>query len=200
MAEIDDIMPAHMGPAERALMQGVIDQFGFPILIRDTWSGEAAPDDFLPFIAWALSVDDWSDAWTADAKRLAVSEALDRHRRKGTVASVRQQLARLGYPDAVVIEDRDLPRLGRGWVLGLGWCLGPTDSSWSDYWVEVAIPLYRSDAESMAARLGETAPVRCRLRTIRAVVPGRFRLGDGLWQLGDAVTIGSTYIFGDQDG
>ena len=58
----------------------------------------------------------------------------------------------------------------------------------------------RADADRITARLRETAPARCRLRSIRADAGHRFAYGDGLWTYGAAVSFGSIYHYGDDDG
>ncbi len=195
-----DLLPANSTAVERAISNAMDREGAIATPANLMWDPARIPAAFLPWLGWAASVDHWDADWSDAQKRAAIAAAPAWHRIKGTRKSVEIALGELGYPEAVVIEDRDLPRLGRGWVLGRGWHLGPTDPSWADYWVEVAVPLYRVDAERMAARLADTAPARCRLRAISAVGEGRFRIGDGLWQLGDAVTLGSTYHFGDHDG
>lgn len=196
----DDILPPHSGRAERALVAGVVGGFQFDVLVRHIYSPATAPAQVMPWLAWAFSADDWDDAWTEVQKRAAIAGSAAWHRSKGTRASVLAVLAQEGFADALLIEDRDLPRLGRGWVLGRGWRLGPSDPHWADYWIVADGPLYRAEAERLARRLAETAPARCRLRSIRADGTDRFVLGRG-WTLGDAVTLGSIYHFqGDNHG
>lgn len=195
-----DLLPANSTPVERAISNAMDREAAIPMPANLMWNPARIPAGMLDYLAWAVSVDHWPVDWSDAEKRAAIAASAEWHRRKGTRQSVEIALTELGHPDAVVIEDRHLPRLGRDWVLGRGWRLGPSDPCWADYWIEVDVPLYRVGAEAMAARLGGTAPARCRLRTIRAVGAGRFRIGDGLWQLGDRVTIGSTYIYGDDHG
>jgi len=52
---------------------------------------------FLPYLAWAFSVDSWDEKWTATEKRKAVNDAFYIHRRKGTVAAIRRVIENLGY-------------------------------------------------------------------------------------------------------
>lgn len=55
------------------------------------------PVKFLPYLAWAFSVDRWEENWSETEKRQAVSEAFWIHQRKGTVAAVRRVIETLGY-------------------------------------------------------------------------------------------------------
>jgi phage tail P2-like protein len=52
----------------------------------------ACPIAFLPFLAWAVSVDVWRSDWPEAQKRAAVAASLAVHRRKGTVAGVKAAL------------------------------------------------------------------------------------------------------------
>ncbi|VAO23329.1 tail protein I [Klebsiella pneumoniae] len=52
---------------------------------------------FLPYLAWAFSVDRWEETWSETEKRQAVSDAFWIHQRKGTVAAVRRVIETLGY-------------------------------------------------------------------------------------------------------
>lgn len=55
------------------------------------------PVKFLPYLAWAFSVDRWEETWSEKEKRQAVSDAFWIHQRKGTVAAVRRVIETLGY-------------------------------------------------------------------------------------------------------
>ncbi|WNN09560.1 phage tail protein I [Klebsiella variicola] len=73
----------------------VISDLSVPL--RDLWNPWRCPIKFLPYLAWAFSVDRWEETWTETAKRQAVSEAFWIHQRKGTVAAVRRVIETLGY-------------------------------------------------------------------------------------------------------
>ncbi len=195
-----DLLPSNSTATERAISDAMAREAAIATPANLMWDPARCPEAYLPWLAWAASVDHWDADWPAAEKRAAIAASADWHRIKGTPASIAIALADLGHPDAIVIEDRDLPRLGRDWMLGRDWRLGPTDPHWADYWVDVPTPLYRVDAEKMALRLADTAPVRCRLRAVSAIDAGRFEIGGGLWVIGDASTIGSTYIFGGRNG
>lgn len=202
MSTADEILPPHAGPAEKALVKGLVAGFDFPVLIKTIWNADAAPVDFLPWLAWALSVDEWDHEWSEDRKREVIRASIPMHRIKGTRDSVEMTLEAMGYGDARVIEDRDLPRLGddgpliggTGWALGDGWVLGPDMPHWADYWVEVMVPIDRRAADLMAERLANVAPARCRLRGI-TLAGVYYTLGDDLWLIGDDITLGGIYTY-----
>jgi phage tail P2-like protein len=68
-----------------------------PVSLRDLWNPWKCPVKFLPYLAWAFSVDCWEETWTETEKRQAVSDAFWIHQRKGTVAAVRRVIETLGY-------------------------------------------------------------------------------------------------------
>ncbi|HGE8358422.1 TPA: phage tail protein I, partial [Serratia marcescens] len=64
---------------------------------RDLWNPARCPIKFLPYLAWAFSVDRWDEKWTAAEKRKAVTDAFYIHRRKGTVAAIRRVIEAMGF-------------------------------------------------------------------------------------------------------
>lgn len=73
----------------------VITDLSVPL--RDLWDPWKCPVKFLPYLAWAFSVDRWEETWPETEKRRAVSDAFWIHQRKGTVAAVRRVIENLGY-------------------------------------------------------------------------------------------------------
>ncbi|HBW8336430.1 TPA: phage tail protein I [Klebsiella pneumoniae] len=73
----------------------VISDLSVPL--RDLWNPWRCPIKFLPYLAWAFSVDRWEENWSETEKRQAVSDAFWIHQRKGTVAAVRRVIETLGY-------------------------------------------------------------------------------------------------------
>ncbi|WP_139531133.1 phage tail protein I [Klebsiella michiganensis] len=77
----------------------VISDLSVPL--RDLWNPWKCPAKFLPYLAWAFSVDRWEEAWTETAKRQAISDAFWIHQRKGTVAAIRRVIEGMGYAISV---------------------------------------------------------------------------------------------------
>lgn len=199
---IDKLVPPHTLPAERAMMRAVEAALDIPIPIGTVWNPETAPDEVLPFLAWALSVDEWDPLWPEDRQREIIARSIELHRIKGTLAAVDLVLELMGHPDAVIIEDKDWPRYGEETFFGGaveygadGLVYGPSDASWADYWVEVQSPVTISDAARLAARIIEVAPVRSRLRSVKMVgVVYVYGAADLVY--GAPVTYGGVYEFG----
>jgi phage tail P2-like protein len=51
----------------------------------------------LPWLAWALSVDEWDTNWSETQKRNAIKTSLSVHMRKGTIGAVREAMAALSF-------------------------------------------------------------------------------------------------------
>lgn len=64
--------------------------------IADMWNPQAIPENALPWLAWALSADEWDGQWPESVKRQTVSSSPQIHRLKGTVGAVRRALNDLG--------------------------------------------------------------------------------------------------------
>lgn len=65
--------------------------------IRQLWSPQTCPAAQLPWLAWALSVDEWDATWPEETKRQVIAASIEQHRKKGTVGALRRALQRLGY-------------------------------------------------------------------------------------------------------
>jgi phage tail P2-like protein len=83
------------------------------VAIRDVWSPDDCPLDLLPWLAWGLSLDNWSTDWPESIKRERVRKAIAIARRKGTAGSVRSVVASFGGSVAIrewwQSEPRGLP-------------------------------------------------------------------------------------------
>lgn len=64
---------------------------------RQMWNPSTCPPAHLPWLAWALSVDEWDTHWSDAQKRAAIEASYTVHRHKGTVGAVRTALNALGY-------------------------------------------------------------------------------------------------------
>ncbi|MDE2388898.1 MAG: phage tail protein I [Betaproteobacteria bacterium] len=64
-----------------------------PDAIARLWDAGTCPVNLLPWLAWALSVDDWDGSWDEETQRRVIATSIDIHRKKGTVGAVKQALA-----------------------------------------------------------------------------------------------------------
>ncbi|MBZ6625693.1 phage tail protein I, partial [Klebsiella pneumoniae] len=65
--------------------------------LRDLWNPWKCPVKFLPYLAWAFSVDRWDEDWSEQEKRRVIGESFWLHQRKGTVAALRRVVENMGY-------------------------------------------------------------------------------------------------------
>ncbi len=66
------------------------------------WDADNCPDEYLPFLAYAWSVDEWNDAWSIDVQRAVVKNSIWVHQRKGTLGAVKRALAVMNYDTSII--------------------------------------------------------------------------------------------------
>lgn len=93
---MSSLLPPNSPELERAIEEVARAATALDVPIRDLWDPERCPLELLPWLAWAWSVDEWSDAWTERQKRDTVKTALAVQRVKGTIGAVRRALGALG--------------------------------------------------------------------------------------------------------
>lgn len=91
------LLPSNSTPRERALSEACSRLSAVPVPIRSLWEPATCPESLLPWLAWALSVDEWDASWTDAKKRAVIRSSIAVHRVKGTRAAVAAALAPLGY-------------------------------------------------------------------------------------------------------
>lgn len=96
------LLPPNSTPAERAIegLSSHVRDLSVPI--RDLWNPETCPAAFLPWLAWAYSVDTWRSEWPEATKRSVIAASPRVHRLKGTVAAVRAAAKAFGFETRVV--------------------------------------------------------------------------------------------------
>ena len=90
------LLPPNATAAERAIESAMAKATDVPVPIATLWDPQRCPVPLLPWLAWAMSVDDWDSAWPDSIKRSLIAGSFRIHRIKGTVAAIRQALAVLG--------------------------------------------------------------------------------------------------------
>ena len=188
-------LPPNATPLETAFLSAAREMLALDVPISALWTPQAIPLAALPSLAWALSADDWDNSWSVEQKRSVTAASPLIHARKGTIWAVRRMLEVMGYGDALIFEDWQLPRYGDPVVFGGAWQYGEAGSSWADYAVELLQPIRRADADRLVERLGSVAPACCRLRRISLAQGVAYAYGDALWEFGSDVTYGGDYNY-----
>ncbi|WBL72380.1 phage tail protein I [Serratia liquefaciens] len=94
---MNSLLPSGSTPLERRAAQACAGISDLNTPLRDLWNPDRCPVKFLPYLAWAFSVDRWDEKWTPAEKRKAVKDAFYIHRRKGTIAAIRRVIEAMGY-------------------------------------------------------------------------------------------------------
>lgn len=91
------LLPPNATQLERALEAVLGERIdGVAVPLRDLWSAEHCPEPLLPWLAWALSIDQWSADWPLHVRRARVATAIAIQRIKGSAQSVRDVVAAMG--------------------------------------------------------------------------------------------------------
>lgn len=94
---MNSLLPPNATRAERAIERVMAEAVGgVAVPIRELWDPDTCPSDLLPWLAWALSIDNWKSYWPEHIKRARVKAAIEIQRRKGTANSVKQVVAAFG--------------------------------------------------------------------------------------------------------
>ncbi|MBV2149281.1 phage tail protein I [Sphingobium sp. AS12] len=95
------ILPPGSTALEKALEQIAAARTDMPVQIRTYRQPANLSVSILPWLAWELSLDNWSSDWPETIKRARVRQAIPIARRKGTAASVRDVVASFGGSVAI---------------------------------------------------------------------------------------------------
>lgn len=96
-ARMNSLLPPGSSPLERRLAQTCSGISDLQVSLRDLWNPATCPIRFLPYLAWAFSVDRWDESWTESVKRRVVQDAFYIHQHKGTTSAVRRVVEPFGF-------------------------------------------------------------------------------------------------------
>lgn len=91
------LLPPNSTTLERALADTAELERLAPEVIASLWNSATCPAANLPWLAWALSVDEWDSTWDEATQRRVIAASIEIHRKKGTVGAVKQALTSLGH-------------------------------------------------------------------------------------------------------
>lgn len=103
MNAVAHLLPGNAAPLERGI-SAAIGRLAPARLVPTLWNPATCPPAVLPYLAWALSVDEWDDGWSVEKKRAVIAQARYIHQHKGTPAAIRRALDAIGQDDAQIIE------------------------------------------------------------------------------------------------
>lgn len=161
----ESLLPPNATPLERALELSSLRMTAMPLPLRELWRYQDCPAHLLPWLAWALGVDDWSPAWSDGAKRIAIRDALMVQQRKGTLWALKQAVLAAGLGSARVIEGNGGTRHD-GEEHHDGRVRHGDARQWAVCRVVLAQPLRNADSDNVRRLLASVMPVRCHLAGI----------------------------------
>lgn len=91
------LMPSGSSAMERRLAEACSGITGLNVPLRDLWNPATCPVSFLPYLAWAFSVDRWDEGWAESVKRQVVLDAFYIHQHKGTISAIRRVVEPFGF-------------------------------------------------------------------------------------------------------
>ncbi|ALX94643.1 phage tail protein [Serratia fonticola] len=94
---MNSLLPTGSTPLERNVAEACAGISDLKVPLRDLWNPDTCPVKFLPYLAWARSVDRWDESWPEATKRAVVKAAFILHKRKGTMSAVRRAIMPLGF-------------------------------------------------------------------------------------------------------
>lgn len=101
---MSDLLPPNANLHEHALDDATARVGAVPVDIATLWTPGTCPAHLLPWLAWALSVDEWDETWTESQKRDVIAASYEIHSRKGTPHAIRTALAAIGYDNIDILE------------------------------------------------------------------------------------------------
>lgn len=92
------LLPPNASGLERAVEGAIQDSLeAVPVPVATLWNADTCPAALLPWLAWALSIDEWDEMWTVAEQRAAVRSSYTVHSLKGTLHSLREVLRAFGH-------------------------------------------------------------------------------------------------------
>lgn len=97
------LLPPNSTPLEQALAASMARIGDIELRLDTLCNPDTCPVEFLPWLSWAVSVDEWNDDWPEETRRRVIREAPAVHAIKGTPAGVERALIAQGL-DARLLE------------------------------------------------------------------------------------------------
>ena len=114
----DSLLPHNATAQERALEATVGPPLFTKAPLREIWDPDRCPIELLPWLAFAMSVDEWDSDWEEATKRQVIRQSFQVHQRKGTVGAVKRALAAIGTSAEIVewFKDGAPPHTFKVWI------------------------------------------------------------------------------------
>lgn len=184
---MDSLLPLNRSQLEIAIEQALtseqISTHDHIQTMQSISSPFLAPTEFLPWLAWSVSVDEWQDSFIESAKRQTIKDSYLVHAHKGTISSIKRILIASGFSDAKVIENKAQQAVwteaggrylnGDIALDGASFSTSSPPKSMTTHWAEYLVefnlasaPTYAQDQAALRSKIEKIAPVRCRLSAL----------------------------------
>ena len=158
------LLPPNASELERAAEGAIRARLtAVPIPLASLWRPDTCPAPLLPWLAFALSVDQWSDRWPEAIQRDVIRQSYEIHALKGTVYSLRHALRTAGYGEAEIQEGLDAGRYDGAIRHNATHYHGPNPGYWARYRVTLAEAQTIYEAAQVKRLLADTQPARSEL-------------------------------------
>ena len=96
------LFPPSVRPLERNI-ENIIDSRITNMLVdvSTIWNPDECSEELLPWLAWAMSVDEWDPDWPESIKRQVIKSSSVVHRRKGTKRAILEALESLNVETSI---------------------------------------------------------------------------------------------------
>lgn len=99
------ILPPNASRVEQAVEVLALHVRDLDVPIRHLWNPQTCPSAFLPWLAWAWSVDTWRSDWPEATKRAVIAASPRVHRLKGTAAAVKAAVQAVAGTSSVEVVE-----------------------------------------------------------------------------------------------
>ena len=106
----DSLLPPNASDLELAVEKVLSRTEQIPVAIDTLWDPETAPENTLPWLAWALSVDEWSSDWSVETKRKVIANSVELHRKKGTRGAIDLALSGINIETEITEWFEQIPK------------------------------------------------------------------------------------------
>lgn len=187
---MNSLLPSNRTKLEQSLEQTTARTTNLPVKIQDIYNPTACPADFLPFLAYAMSLQtEYALAASEPAQRALLQNAYLIHQQRGTIASVKRILSAMGHAAEIVeglnasIRNASITRNGHNY----------RGKNTTEHWAHVRIYLKKAMPSSLAQQLRKlillVLPVRCHLAGIH--YPGASITRNGTYLRNGSTTRGA---------
>lgn len=165
---MSELLPKSNTQFERNLATACAEAEELPVDIRDIWNSDTCPSELLPWLGEAFNLmgyNGWDLAESDDARRELIKGAIQMHRHKGAVSSLRSVIRRLGLGEVEIIENIGVLNYD-GMRTYNGYMVHGADEMLAVYRVILNRAITNDMAETLKKILEEFAPARCHLASM----------------------------------